>query len=104
MKKVIKLGVSLVDKQTTVHRDATLSFESLVVYGVLRISQVKDDGTVRSGTTTVAGEDVIEVNGAVEAQGTIVVDVNPVTLVVSGSIEDGNLVKAFVSTLFCARG
>lgn len=65
--------------------------DPLVVLGVLGVSKVKDDSTVRSGTTAGLGKDVLKVNGAVEAEGAIIVDVNPVALVVTGSVDDGDL-------------
>ena len=76
------------------------------------VSQVKDDRAVRAlyfvscvhtkphtgiwtyGTTTAAGEDVVEVDGAVEGERAIRKDVNPVSLVVSRSVEDGDLYKS----------
>jgi hypothetical protein len=37
------------------------------------------------------GEDVVKVNGAVERKASIWVDINPVTLVVTWSVQYGNL-------------
>lgn len=42
-------------------------------------------------TTTSLGENVLKVNGAVEAERAIGQDVNPVTLVVARGVEDGDL-------------
>lgn len=44
-----------------------------------------------AGTTTAPGEDVIEVNLAVKTEGTVWQDVDPVSLVVAGCVEDGDL-------------
>lgn len=46
---------------------------------------------MRSGTTAGLGEDVLKVNGAVEAERTIIVDVDPVALVVTGGVDNGDL-------------
>lgn len=46
------------------------------------------------GTSTATGlKDTLKVNGAVEAQAAIIEDINPVSLVVSRSVDDGNLVQ-----------
>jgi hypothetical protein len=63
---------------------------SLVVDGVLRVSKIIDDTAVRTGTTT-RFEDALKVNGAVEVQGSIVKDINPVRLVVTRSVDDRDL-------------
>lgn len=63
----------------------------LVVDGVLRVSQVEDDRAVRTGTTAAFSEDVLKVDRPVEGEGAIVVDVNPVNLVVTRGVEDGDL-------------
>lgn len=63
----------------------------LVVDRVLRISEIKYDNTVRSGTTSGLGKDLLKVNGAVEAKRSIIVDVNPVTLVITRSVDDRDL-------------
>ncbi|EEY14371.1 predicted protein [Verticillium alfalfae VaMs.102] len=63
----------------------------LVVLGVLGVSEIVDDRRVRAGTTTVAGEDALKVDGAVEAEAAIVVDVDPVSLVVTGGVDDGDV-------------
>lgn len=63
----------------------------LVELGVLRVGQVKDNTAVGTGTTTANGEDVLKVDGAVEAKRAILKDVNPVTLVVSGGVKHGDL-------------
>lgn len=70
----------------------------LVVLGVLGVSKVKDDSTVRSGTTAGLGEDVLKVNRAVEAERAVLVDVDPVALVVTGSVDDGDLEMLAVSS------
>lgn len=70
---------------------APLQGQTLVVDRVLRISEIKDDNTVRSRTTTSLGKDLLKVNGAVEAKRSIIVDVNPVTLVVTRGIDDRDL-------------
>lgn len=67
--------------------------DPLVVLGVLWVSEVKDDNTVRSGTATGLGEDVLKVNRAVEAEGAVVVDVDPVALVITRCVDDGDLQK-----------
>jgi len=67
------------------------SWNSLVVLGVLGISQVEDDGRVRASTTAVAGEDALEIDGPVEAEAAVVEDIDPVRLVVARSVEDGDL-------------
>jgi hypothetical protein len=66
-------------------------FRCLVVLGVGGIRQVIDDGRVRAGTTSGRSEDGLEVHGAVERQPTVGQDVNPVTLVVTGGVEDRDL-------------
>jgi hypothetical protein len=73
-----KLGVSLYRR-------------ALVVDRVLRISEIKDDSTMRSCTTTSLGKDLLKVNGTVEAKRSVIVDVNPVTLVISRSVDDRDL-------------
>jgi hypothetical protein len=46
---------------------------------------------MRSSTTPVLGEDVLEINCAVEAKTAVGEDVNPVALVVARSVDDGDL-------------
>lgn len=46
---------------------------------------------MRASTTTVAGEDAFEVDGPVEAEAAVVEDIDPVRLIVTGSVEDGDL-------------
>lgn len=70
---------------------APLQRQALVVDRVLRISEIKDDSTVRSRTTTSLGKDLLKVNGAVEAKRSVIVDVNPVTLVISRSVDNRDL-------------
>jgi hypothetical protein len=62
----------------------------LVVKRVLGISQIKDDAGVRLSTTTV-GELFAEIDSPVEAQATVIVDVDVQRLEVSRSIDDANL-------------
>jgi hypothetical protein len=47
---------------------------------------------MRPRTTTIPGENSIEINGAVEAQAAVGEDVDPVAFVVTGGVEDGDLV------------
>jgi hypothetical protein len=82
---------SLLLSLTAVHTPKPRTRDPLVVLGVLGVSEVKDDGAVRSGTTAGLGEDVLKVNRAVEAEGAVLVDVDPVTLVVTRSVDDGDL-------------
>lgn len=70
---------------------APLQGQTLVVDRVLRISEIKDDSTVWSRTATGLGKDLLKVNGAVEAKRSIIVDVNPVTLVITRSIDNRDL-------------
>ncbi len=56
-----------------------------------RISQIKDHRRVRASTSTVLSEDLLEVDSAVKAKGAVRKDVNPMTLVVARSVEDGDL-------------
>jgi hypothetical protein len=74
------------------HRQSRIEavFKSLVVEWVGWVSQVKDDGRVRSTSSTV-GEWSGEVNGPVEVKGSIRVDVNVLDLVVRGSVDQTNL-------------
>ena len=46
------------------------------------------------GATAAPCKDLLKVNGAVEAQRTVVVNVDPVALVIGGSVDDG-----YISTL-----
>jgi hypothetical protein len=62
-----------------------------VILGVGGVSQVKDDGRVRPGTTTVGGEDGFKVNRTVEAESTVGENVNPVALVITGCVDNGYL-------------
>jgi hypothetical protein len=43
------------------------------------------------GTATGLGKDVLKVNLTVEGEGTVFIDVEIVKLVVTGRVEDGNL-------------
>jgi hypothetical protein len=43
---------------------------------------------VGSGTATCFGEDLLKINGAVEAERPIVIDVDPMTLVVARSVDN----------------
>ena len=70
----------------------------LVVDGVLGVSQVENDRAVGPGTTAIL-KDALKVNGAVEVERAIVVDIYPVRLVVTGGVEDGDL-HSRVSTFF----
>lgn len=63
----------------------------LVVLGMSRISQIKDDARVRASAAAVLGEDGLEVNSAIEAESAVGQDVNPVGLVVTGSVQDRDL-------------
>lgn len=63
---------------------------ALVVKRVLRISQIKDDTGVRLSTTTV-GELLVKVDSPVEAQATIIVDVDVQRLEISRRVDDTNL-------------
>jgi hypothetical protein len=63
---------------------------ALVVEGVLGISQIKDHTGVGLSTATV-GEFLAEVDSPVEAQATIIVDVDVQRLEISRSIDDTNL-------------
>jgi hypothetical protein len=63
----------------------------LVVLGVLWVSQIEDDARVWSCTTTALGEDILEVDLTIEAEGTIGQDVDPVTLVVSWRVDNRDL-------------
>lgn len=65
--------------------------QASVILGVSRISQIKDDARVRASAAAVLGEDGLEVNSAVEAESTVGQDVNPVGLVVTGSVQDRDL-------------
>jgi hypothetical protein len=60
---------------------------SLVVDRVLRISEVEDDRRVRLRATTV-GELPSKIDGAVEPERAIIVDVNVQRLEVGGSVDD----------------
>lgn len=62
----------------------------LVVKRVLGISQIKDDTGVRLGTTTV-GELLAKVDSPVEAQATVIVDVDVKRFEISRGIDDTNL-------------
>jgi len=57
---------------------------------VRRISQVVDDRAVRSGASAV-GEDLLEVDGAVEGEGTVGGNIDPVTLEVGWGVENRDL-------------
>ena len=56
-----------------------------------RVRQVVDDRRVGTGAASVTGEDGIEVDGSVEAEASVGQDIDPVTLVIPGCIEDGDL-------------
>jgi hypothetical protein len=58
---------------------------------VLRVSEVVNDRRVRARATTVLREDALEVDGSVEAEASIIEDVDPVRLVVTWGVEDGDL-------------
>ena len=62
----------------------------LVVDRLLRVSEVKDDSGVRLRATTV-GKLLGEVDGAVEAERAIIVNVNVQRLEVSRSVDDANV-------------
>lgn len=59
-----------------------------VVLGVLGIGKVENDGRMRSSTTTVAGEDALEIDRPVETETSVGKDVNPVALVVSRGVDN----------------
>jgi hypothetical protein len=42
-------------------------------------------------TAAVLGEDVLKVKGTVEAEGAVIVDINPVNLVVARGVQNGDL-------------
>lgn len=69
---------------------------ALVVDRVLRVSQVKDDTAVGASTAT-GLKDALKVDGAVEVQAAILEHVNPVSLVVTGSVDDGDLFRVLAS-------
>jgi len=46
---------------------------------------------MRSRTTTSLGKDLLKVNGAVKAKRSIIIDVNPVTLVIGRSVDNRDL-------------
>lgn len=68
-------------------------FLCLVVLGMSRISQVKDDRRVRTRASAVLGKDALKVNRAIEAQRAVRVNVDPVALVVSGRVEHRNVAR-----------
>lgn len=59
-----------------------------IVDWVLRVCEVKDDNAVGSGTATSFGEDLLKINGTVEAERPVVVDIDPMTLVITGSVDN----------------
>lgn len=59
-----------------------------IVDWVLGVCEVKDDNTVGSGTATSFGEDLLKINGTVEAERPVVVDIDPMTLVITGSVDN----------------
>lgn len=86
----------------------------LIVDRVLRVSQVENDAAVRAlfcvlasipefskkgqrgrekthSTTTGLAEDALKVNGAVEVEGAVLQDVDPVSLEVGSRVENGDL-------------
>lgn len=63
----------------------------LVVDRVLGISQIEDDGAVRTSTTTAVSKNVLKVNGSVETQRTVLVDIDPMALVITRGVENGDL-------------
>lgn len=76
----------------------TLSYQSVVVpsvvLGVLGIGEVENDGRMRPSTTTVAGEDALEIDCPVEAEASVGKDVNPVALVVSRGVDNRDLFES----------
>lgn len=62
-----------------------------VILRVSRVRQVENDRRMRPGTTTITSEDILKVNSSVEAQTTVRQDINPMTLVVSRSVQDRDL-------------
>ena len=67
-----------------------ISLSRLVVNRLLRISEVEDDSGVRLRATAV-GELLGEVDGTVEAERAVVVDVDVQRLEVGGSVDDANI-------------
>lgn len=58
---------------------------------MVRVSKIKDNTGMRTSSTTATSEDVIKINGAVEAQATVGEYVNPMALVITRSVEDRDL-------------
>lgn len=58
---------------------------------MIGISKIKDNTRMRSSTTTACGEDILKINRSVEAQATIRKYINPMTLIITRSVEDRNL-------------
>lgn len=80
--------------QATTPRLNTLSLhirpDSLVVEGVLRVSEIKDNTGVRLSSTAV-GELLAEVDGSVEGKTSILLEINVKGLEVSRGVDDTNL-------------
>lgn len=76
--------------KTTILSNEGARRRRLVVNRVLRISEVEDDRRVRLRATTV-GKLPGEVDGAVEAERAIIVDVNVQRLEVGGSVDDTDI-------------
>lgn len=64
--------------------------DSLVVQRVLGVSEIKDNTGVRLGSTAV-GELLVKVNGSVERQASILLEVNVKSLEVSWGVDDSDV-------------
>lgn len=71
------------------HTNASARISSLVVLGILGIGKVKDDGRVRLSSSPVAVL-LIEVDGAVEVERAVLLNIDPLRLEVGGRIDDGD--------------
>ena len=58
-------------------------------------SQVINNRGMWTSSTAILGEDGLKIDGAVEAQSTVGQDVNPVGLVVTRCVEDGDLFQQY---------